>query len=66
MAFKPVLRRRGVRVVSIIEQVDDTLTGKLLARIHRKDAGWPVGSGMRGEGPGCGALIPTDLPEWGV
>ena len=30
VAFKSMLRRRGVRVVSITEQADDTPTGKLL------------------------------------
>ena len=30
VAFKAILRRRGVRVVSITEQADDTPTGKLL------------------------------------
>ena len=33
VAFKSMLRRRGVRVVSITEQVDDTPTGKLLEAI---------------------------------
>ena len=33
VAFKSVLRRRGVRVVSITEQADDTPTGKLLEAI---------------------------------
>ena len=33
MAFKSMLRRRGVRVVSITEQADDTPTGKLLEAI---------------------------------
>ena len=33
VAFKAMLRRRGVRVVSITEQADDTPTGKLLEAI---------------------------------
>ena len=33
VAFKSMLRRRGVRVVSITEQADDTPTGKLLEAI---------------------------------
>ena len=33
MAFKSMLRRRGIRVVSITEQADDTPTGKLLEAI---------------------------------
>ena len=33
VAFKSTLRRRGVRVVSITEQADDTPTGKLLEAI---------------------------------
>ena len=33
VAFKSLLRRRGVRVVSITEQADDTPTGKLLEAI---------------------------------
>ena len=32
-AFKSMLRRRGIRVVSITEQADDTPTGKLLEAI---------------------------------
>ena len=35
VAFKSMLRRRGVRVVSITEQADDTPTGKLLEAISR-------------------------------
>ena len=33
VAFKSMLRRRGIRVVSITEQADDTPTGKLLEAI---------------------------------
>ena len=33
VAFKSMLRRKGVRVVSITEQADDTPTGKLLEGI---------------------------------
>ena len=33
VAFKAMLRRRGIRVVSITEQADDTPTGKLLEAI---------------------------------
>ena len=33
VAFKSMLRRRGVRVISITEQADDTPTGKLLEAI---------------------------------
>ena len=33
VAFKSMLRQRGVRVVSITEQADDTPTGKLLEAI---------------------------------
>ena len=33
VAFKSMLRRKGVRVVSITEQADDTPTGKLLEDI---------------------------------
>ena len=33
VAFKSLLRRRGVRVISITEQADDTPTGKLLEAI---------------------------------
>ena len=33
VAFKSMLRRRGVRVVSITEQADDTATGRLLEAI---------------------------------
>ena len=33
VAFKSMLRRRGVRVVSITEQADDTPTGKLMEAI---------------------------------
>ena len=33
VAFKSMLRRKGVRVVSITEQSDDTSTGKLLEGI---------------------------------
>ena len=33
VAFKSMLRRKGIRVVSITEQADDTPTGKLLEGI---------------------------------
>ncbi len=33
MAFKSQLRRKGIRVVSITEQADDTATGRLLEGI---------------------------------
>ena len=33
VAFKPMLRRKGIRVVSITEQVEDTATGRLLEGI---------------------------------
>ena len=33
VAFKSMLRRRGIRVVSITEQADDTATGRLLEAI---------------------------------
>ena len=33
MAFKSMLRRKGIRVVSITEQADDTPTGRLLEAI---------------------------------
>ena len=33
VAFKSMLRRRGIRVVSITEQADDSPTGKLLEEI---------------------------------
>ena len=33
VAFKSLLRRKGVRVVSITEQADDSPTGKLLEGI---------------------------------
>ena len=33
VAFKSILRRRGVRVVSITEQADDSPTGKLMEAI---------------------------------
>ena len=36
VAFKSMLRRKGVRVVSITEHADDTPTGKLLEAIHRE------------------------------
>ena len=35
VAFKSMLRRKGVRVVSITEQANDTPTGKLLEGIHQ-------------------------------
>ena len=33
VAFKSMLRRKGIRVVSITEQADDTATGRLLEGI---------------------------------
>ena len=36
VAFKSMLRRKGVRVVSITEHADDTPTGKLLEAHHRE------------------------------
>ncbi len=33
VAFKSMLRRKGIRVVSITEHVDDTPTGKLMEAI---------------------------------
>ena len=36
VAFKSMLRRRGVRVVSITEQADDTPTGKAPRGYHRE------------------------------
>ena len=54
VAFKSMLRRRGVRVVSITEQADDTPTGKLLEAIiesvdefHSENLAQEVTRGMR-------------------
>ena len=54
VAFKSMLRRRGVRVVSITEQADDTPTGKLMEAIiesvdefYSENLGQEVTRGMR-------------------
>ena len=54
VAFKSMLRRKGIRVVSITEQADDTPTGKLLEAIiesvdefYSENLGQEVTRGMR-------------------
>ena len=54
VAFKSMLRRKGIRVVSITEQADDTPTGRLLEAIiesvdefYSENLGQEVTRGMR-------------------
>ena len=59
VAFKSMLRLRGIRVVSITEQADDTPTGKLLEAIiesvdeyHSENLALKVTRGIRGAASG--------------
>ena len=40
------------------EPVWTIISGATLARIHRRDGGWPIGSAMRGEGTGLWGVDP--------
>ena len=68
VAFKAMLRRRGVRVVSITEQADDTPTGKLLEAIiesvdefYSENLAQEVARGMR-EAASRGFWVTTYAP----
>ena len=68
VAFKSLLRRRGVRVVSITEQADDTPTGKLLEAIiesvdefYSENLAQEVARGMR-EAASRGFWVTTYAP----
>ena len=59
VAFKSMLRRRGIRVVSITEQADDTPTGKLLeAIIESVDEFYSRESGPGGHAGDAGGGVP--------
>ena len=73
VAFKSMLRRRGIRVVSITEQADDTSTGRLLeAIIESVDEFYSENLAQRGHARDAGGrfsrllglhLRPLRLPE---
>ena len=70
VAFKAMLRRRGVRVVSITEHADDTPTGKLMEAIiesvdefYSENLAQEVTRGMR-EAASRGFWVTSHAPLW--
>ena len=68
VAFKAMLRRRGIRVTSITEHADDTPTGKLMEAIiesvdefYSENLGQEVVRGMR-EAASRGFWVATNAP----
>ena len=66
VAFKSMLRRKGIRVVSITEQADDTATGRLLEGIiesvdefYSENLAQEVVRGMREAASRVSSLAPT-------